>query len=161
MLLSPASVMGQDRSKEAALLVEIGQGFYRPRGGPELYLATAQAVPQWSLVPGRLRVGLPVGLFHPGYQLGGLAGSRLTLNVLQGAPVLLASSFQLHILAEYLPLVYSPTMHWRQLVGAGVGLETSNLLGITLKLHRDVRTPAIYGQLMLTYNLFHQAPPPL
>ncbi|OUJ74844.1 hypothetical protein BXP70_08820 [Hymenobacter crusticola] len=140
-------------------MVEVGQGFNRPRGGPERYLATAQFVPQWTLVPGRLRVGVPVGAFHPGYQLGGLAGSRLTLKVFQGPPVLLASSFHLHILAEYLPLVYTPTEHWRQLVGAGVGLETSNLLGIVLKLHRDVRTPTIYGQLALTYNLFYKSPP--
>jgi len=142
-------------------MAEVGQGFYRPRGGPELYLAAAQLVPQWTLVPGRLRVGVPLGIFHPGYQVGALAGSRLTIKLLQGAPVLLASSFHLHAIAEYLPLVYTPTTHWRQLVGAGLGLETSNLLGIAVKLHRDVRTPAFYGQLTLTYNLLHKAPPPL
>ncbi|UOQ68336.1 hypothetical protein [Hymenobacter volaticus] len=143
-----------------ALSVEIGQGFTRPRSGPELYLATGQLAWQKTLVPEKLRAGLVGGVFHPGYQIGGLAGARVTLKVFQLPSVLLSKAGHVHVLVEYLPAVYTST-HWRQWVGGGIGVETSNLLGVVVKLHRDVRTPTTYGQLALTYNLSHKSPPEL
>lgn len=163
--LPPALAWAQEMPKGFSLPIELGQGFVHRPAGPNLYLATLQLAPQWTLLPGRLRGGLVLGAFYPGRGVGGLVGGRLTVNVLNGPPVLLASSFHVHLLAEYLPAVRTPGEggHWRQWAGGGVGLETSNLLGLALKLHRDFQTPATYGQLALTLNLRYRTtvPPPL
>lgn len=147
---------GQEMPPGLTLPVELGQGFNHARGGDALYLATLQLTPQWTLVPGRLRAGPTLGLFYPGTRLGALAGGRLTLRVAQGPPVFLGSSFHVHLLAEYLPLVRDSPDRWRQWVGAGVGVETSNLLTLSLKLHRDLTWPATYGQLAVAFNLRYQ-----
>lgn len=151
----------QEIPKGLSLPIELGQGFVHCPAGPDLYLATLQLAPQWTLLPGRLRAGLVLGTFYPGRGVGGLAGGRLTVKVLDGPPVLLASSFHVHLLAEYLPAVRTPGEgRWEQWVGGGVGLETSNLLGLALKLHRDFQRPATYGQLALTLNLRYKTSRP-
>ena len=154
-LLAPGLAWAQEMPKGTALLAELGQGFNRPPGGDVGYLATLQLVPQWTVVPGRLRAGLVLGAFYPGTRLGGLAGGRATLRVIQGPPVLLASSFHVHLLGEYLPAVWTGD-NWQQWIGVGVGIETSNLLGLAFKLHRDFRTPVTYGQLAITFNLLYR-----
>lgn len=105
-----------------AQTVEIGQGFTRPRGGPELYLATGQLAWQKTLVPEKLQAGLVGGVLHPGRQVGGLAGGRATLKVFQLPSVLLSQAGHVHVLVEYLPAVYIASTRWRQWVGAGIGL---------------------------------------
>jgi hypothetical protein len=151
-LLLPASAGAQEMPKGFDLMAELGQGFSRPRGDRTLYLATLQVVPQVTLVPERLRAGLVLGTLYPGTKLGVLAGGRLTYKLAQGPPVLLAKSFHVNLQGEYLPLVRSGPDTWRQWVGAGIGLETSNLLGVAVRVHRDFRTPATYGQLALSFN---------
>lgn len=160
LFLPPALAWAQEMPKGFSLPVELSQGFAHRPGGPDLYLASLQVAPQWTLAPGRLRAGLVLGAFYPGRGVGGLAGGRLTAKVLEGPPVLLASSFHVHLLAEYLPAVRLSEGGWRQWAGGGVGLETSNLLGLALKLHRDLRRPATYGQLALTFNLRYKASRP-
>jgi hypothetical protein len=145
-------VCAQDIPKGYDLMAEFGQGFSRPRGDKTLYLATLQLVPQVTLVPEKLRAGLVLGALYPGTGLGVLAGGRLTWKIAQGPPVLLARSFHVNLQGEYLPLVRSGPDAWRQWVGAGIGLETSNLLGVSVRVHRDFRTPATYGQLALAFN---------
>ncbi len=161
LLLVPALARTQEIPKGPSLLVELGQGLNRPRGGPELYLATVQLVPQWTLVPGHLRAGVVLGAFHPGYRAGGLAGGRVTLKVLQGPPIMLANSFHVHLLGEYLPAVWSSSEKWQQWVGAGVGLEEANLLGLALKVHRSFPAGTVYARLDLTFNLLHKGKPSL
>ena len=151
-LLLPAGAKAQEMPKGFDLMAELGQGFSRPRGDRTLYLATLQVVPQVTLVPERLRAGLVLGALYPGTKLGVLAGGRLTYKLAQGPPVLLAKSFQVNLQGEYLPLVRSGSDTWRQWLGAGIGLETSNLLGVAVRVHRDFRTPATYGQLALSFN---------
>ena len=161
-LLAPGMSWAQEMPQGLALPLELGQGFTHGPTGPDLYLATLQLVPQWTLVPGRLRAGLVLGAFYPGTKVGGLAGGRLTVKIIDGPPVLLASSFHVHLLAEYLPAVRTGEGTWRQWLGAGVGLETSNVLGIVFKVHRDFRSSATYGQLALTFNLrYKSGVPPL
>ncbi|HEX8426562.1 hypothetical protein [Hymenobacter sp.] len=159
-LMHTGNIVAQEIPKGATTLrAELGQGFTRPRGGPELYLATLQFALEKTIVPEQLRAGLVAGAFHPGRLLGGFAGGRATLKVFQLPSLLLAKAGHVQVLAEYLPLVYVPSNHWRQWVGVGIGVETSNLLGIALKFHRDTRTPTTYGQVALTYNLLHKSPP--
>lgn len=143
----------QDMPKGFDVTAELGQGFHHPRGEDALYLATLQVVPQVTVVPGRLRAGLVLGAFYPGTHLGGLAGGRATLKVLQGPPFLLAGSFHVNLQGEYLPAVWTGANTWRQWVGGGIGLETSNLLSLAIRVHRDFRTPATYGQLVVAVNL--------
>ena len=147
-----APAQAQDMPKGFDLLAELGQGFNHPRGGDALYLAALQVVPQVVLVPERLRAGLVLGAFYPGTRVGGLAGGRLTLKVLQGPGFLLANSFHVDLQGEYLPVVWTGAGTWRQWVGGGIGVETSNLLGLALRVHRDFRTPATYGQLVVAVN---------
>lgn len=155
-LLGPAAARAQDMPKGFDLLAEVGQGFSHPRGGDALYLATLQVVPQVTVVPERLRAGLVLGAFYPGTHAGALAGGRLTLKVIQGPSFLLASSFHVDLQGEYLPVVWTGADTWRQWVGAGIGIETSNLLGLAFRVHRDFHTPATYGQLAVYFNLRHK-----
>lgn len=142
----------QDIPKGFDLFTELGQGFARPQGGPTLYLAALQVVPQWTVVPERLRAGLVVGAFYPGTEVGGLAGGRLTLKVLNGPAFLLASSFHVNVQGEYLPVVRSADT-WRQWAGLGLGLEAGDLLSLNFRVHRDFRSPATYGQMAVGFNL--------
>lgn len=150
------SVRAQEIPKGLALTAELGQGFSHVRGGDDRYLATWQLSPQWTILPGRLRAGPTLGLFYPGTRVGALAGGRLTWRVVQGPPIFLGSSFHVHLLGEYLPLVWTSPDTWRQWVGVGVGVETSNLLSLSIKFHRDFATPVTYGQLAVAFNLFYK-----
>jgi|GEM_PF-2513528 len=143
--------------KGPVVMAEIGQGFNHAPGGDVLYLGTLQVVPQWTVLPGRLRLGPVLGLFYPGTRVGGLAGGRATLKVLNGPQFALAGTFHVHLLGEYLPLVWTSPDTWRQLLGGGVGLETSNLLGFTIKAHRDFRAARTYGQFAVAFNLRYQS----
>ena len=152
-LAAPAGAWAQEIPRGFDLLVEAGQGLSHPQGGPGLYLATLQVVPQWTLVPERLRAGLVLGAVYPGTHFGGLAGGRVTVKILEGPPFLLAKSFHVNLQGEYLPVVHTEPGTWRQWVGAGIGLETSNLLALAVRVHRDFGAPATYGQLAVAFNL--------
>ena len=132
--------------------VEAGSGFNQPLGSPKLYLATLQITPQYTVVPGRLRAGMTGGGFYQGSQLGWLGGPRVTLKVLEGPTVLTASSYNIHLLGEYLFGTRSGAERDRQWLGGGVGLELDDLLGFSLKLHRDQRQPVTYFQFGVSFN---------
>ncbi len=140
----------QEFPKDFSLPIELGQGFNQPAGGAPLYLLTVQAVPQVTLIPGHLRLGAVVGGFYPGGRVGVLAGPRLTVKLVQGPPALTASSFNLHLLGEFLWATRPGDS--RQLVGGGIGLGSSDLIAITFKLHRDLIQPATWFQFGLSYN---------
>lgn len=149
----------QEFPKGFSLPIELGQGFNQPAGSAPLYLLTLQAVPQFTLVPGHLRLGAVVGGYYPATQVGILAGPRLTVKLLQGAPALTASSYNLHLLAEYLWATTPATT--RQLLGGGIGVGSSDLLTVSLKLHRDLHQPATFFQFSLGYNVSKQKIPVL
>lgn len=149
----------QDFPKNFSVLIELGQGFNRPVGGPPLYLLTLQAVPQVTLIPGHLRLGAVVGGFYPGARVGVLAGPRLTLKVLQGPPVLSATSFNVHVLGEF--LWATAPGRGRQLLGGGIGLGSSDLVAVSFKLHRDLIRPSTWFQFGLSYNPAKSKTPPL
>ncbi len=144
------SGQAQEFPKDFSLPIELGQGFNQPAGGSPLYLLTLQAVPQVSLIPGHLRLGAVVGGFYPGGRAGVLAGPRLTVKLLQGPPVLTASSFNLHLIGEFLWATRPGDS--RQLIGGGIGLGSSDLLAVSLKLHRDLIQPTTWFQFGLSYN---------
>lgn len=96
------SVQAQEFPKGFSMPVELAQGFNQPKGQSPLYLLTLQAVPQVTLIPGRLRLGAVLGGFYPATTVGVLAGPRLTVKLLEGPPALSASSFNLHLLGEFL-----------------------------------------------------------
>ena len=142
-----------------SLPIEVGQGFNQPAGRSPLYLLTLQAVPQATLIPDHLRLGAVVGGFYPGGRVGVLAGPRLTIKLLQGPPILSASSYNLHLLAEY--LWATAPAGGRQLLGGGIGLGSSDLLVVSLKLHRDLVQPSTWFQFGLSYNPAKRKIPPL
>ena len=142
--------------------VELGQGFNKPSEQAPLYLVGLQVVPQVTVIPNRLRVGVVLGGFYPGSRVGALAGPRLTLKLLQGKPVLTASSFNLHILGEYLWATAPAPANGRQLLGGGIGIGSSDLVTVAFKLHRDLNQPATWFQVSIGYNLVKpSSPPPL
>lgn len=149
----------QEFPKAFSLPIELGQGFNQPAGRSPLYLVTLQAVPQITLVPDRLRLGAVVGGFYPGGRVGGLAGPRLTIKLLDGPPVLSATSFNVHLLGEF--LWATAPGNGRYLLGGGLGLGSSDLLTVSLKLHRDLIQPATWFQFSVGYNPAKRKNPPL
>lgn len=141
--------------------IELGQGFNQPVGHSPLYLLTLQAVPQVTLLPGRLRLGAVLGGYYPATRVGLLAGPRLMVKLLQGAPVLSASSFNLHLLGEFLWATTPAPNNGRQLLGVGIGAGSSDLVTLSLKLHRDLKQPATFFQVCVGYNPFKAKIPDL
>lgn len=152
------AVLAQEFPKGFSLPVELGQGFNQPAGTP-LYLLTLQTVPQVTILPGRLRLGAVLGGFYPATQVGVLAGPRLTVKLLEGASALSASSFNLHLLTEYLWATAPGS--GRQLLGGGIGIGSSDLATVSFKLHRDLRQSATWFQVGIGYNLTKRTPQPL
>ncbi|WP_461053907.1 hypothetical protein [Spirosoma arcticum] len=161
MLLGGFAHLGQAQEfpKAFSLPIELGQGFNQPVGQSPLYLVTLQAVPQFTPIPGRLRLGAVLGGFYPGGRVGGLAGPRLTIKLLDGPPILSATSFNVHLLGEFLWATAPGS--GRQLLGGGIGLGSSDLLTVSLKLHRDLMQPATWFQFSLSYNPAKRKNPPL
>jgi len=150
---------GQEFPKDFSIPIELGQGFNQPVGSPPLYLLTLQAVPQVTLIPGRLRLGAAVGGFYPGARVGVLAGPRLTVKSLQGAPILSATSFNLHLLGEF--LWATAPVKSRQLLGGGIGVGSSDFATLSIKLHRDLIQPSTWFQFSVGYNPAKRKIPPL
>ncbi|QJW90475.1 hypothetical protein HNV11_14350 [Spirosoma taeanense] len=143
----------QEFPRGFSLPIELGQGFNQPVGSPPLYLLTLQVVPQVTLIEKRLRLGAVLGGFYPGARVGGLAGPRLTLKLLEGPPILSATSFNLHLLGEFLWATAPALEGGRQLLGGGIGLGSSDLVTVAFKLHRDLNQPATWFQVSIGYNI--------
>lgn len=141
--------------------IELGQGFNKPSEQSPLYLLTLQAVPQVTLIPERLRLGVVLGGFYPASRVGALAGPRLTVKLLEGAPILSASSFNLHLLGEFLWGTAPASTNGRQLLGGGIGIGSSDLLTVALKVHRDLKQSATWFQVSIGYNIVKPSIPPL
>ena len=152
-------VMAQEFPAHFSMPVELAQGFAKSDGQNPLYLLTLQAVPQVTLIPGRLRVGAVLGGAYPGTQVGALAGPRLTLKLLQGKNILTATSFNLHLLGEYL-WATGPDQG-RRLVGGGIGAGSSDLITVAFKLHRDLSQSSTWFQVAVGYNLVKSRAPVL
>ena len=155
------TLRAQEFPKGFSMPIELGQGFTKPDGQPPFYLLTFQVVPQVTLLPGRLRLGAVLGGFYPAAQVGVLAGPRLTLKLLEGAPVLSASSFNLHLLGEFLWATAPSPANGRQLLGGGIGLGSSDLVTVAFKLHRDINLSTTWFQVSIGYNLVKPSIPPL
>lgn len=158
VILLRQSALAQEFPKGFSMPIELGQGFNQPSGTP-LYLLTLQAVPQVTLIPGHLRLGAVVGGFYPATTVGVLAGPRLTLKLLEGPSLLSASSFNLHLITEF--LWGTAPANGRQLLGGGIGLGSSDLATLSLKLHRDLQQSATWFQVCIGYNPRKRTPPPL
>lgn len=151
----------QEFPKDFSMPIELGQGFNQPAGQSPLYLLTLQAVPQVTLVPGRLRLGAVLGGYFPATRVGLLAGPRLTVKLLEGAGILSASSFNLHLLGEFLWATTPAPARGRQLLGGGIGVGSSDLATLSFKLHRDLKQPANFFQVCVGYNVSKRKIPPL
>ncbi len=151
----------QEFPKGFSMPIEVGQGFNKPDKQSPLYLVTLQVVPQVTLLPGRLRLGAVLGGFYPASRVGVLAGPRLTVKLLEGPPVFSASSFNLHLLGEFLWATAPAPANGRQLLGGGIGLGSSDLVTVSLKLHRDLNGSATWFQLSIGYNVVKPSIPPL
>ncbi len=149
LMLVSLTAFAQDFPKGWFVPIELGQGFARPTGGPELYLVSLGVAPQVTVIEGKLRLGVMVGGFYNNARINGLAGPRVAVKLSQGASILTASSYNLNLFGEFL---------WgtdqQQLPGLGLAVETSNLLALSLKLHRDINHDATWFQLGVAFNPF-------
>lgn len=128
--------------------LELGQGFVKPKGGNELYLVALQVSPQYTLVEGSLRAGATAGVFYNSSKLQALAGPRVSVKLFTGPKILTATSFNINLLGEFLWGTKS-----QQLLGGGIGFETSNLFSLSLKVHSDLNLKTTWFQTGLSINL--------
>lgn len=152
-LCLPQRGRAQEFPPNFSLPIEGGQGFNQPVGQSPRYLLTLQAVPQVTLLPGWLRLGAVLGAYYPATKLGLLAGPRLTVKLFQGADLLTASSFNLHLLGEFLWATAPAPANGRHLLGGGIGVGSSDLVTLAFKLHRDLNRPSTWFQASLGYNI--------
>jgi hypothetical protein len=127
---------------------ELGQGFIKAANTSELYLVSLQLAPQYTIVPGRLRLGVVAGAVYAG-RLDALAGPRVSVKLLEGSQLLSASLYNAQLFGD----VQFGT-NGQRLVGGGVALEGGQLVRLSLQLQRDLDGGTTWFRTGLAVNLW-------
>lgn len=100
--------------------------------GADLYVGGMQVVPQWGIVPQKLRAGLIAGAFYVNKQLDGQFGPTLSYKLKTFSADPFGSAANLHFSADHL---------WgtnkQKLVGGGIHLDLLNKLLLGITVHKD------------------------
>src|SRR5688572_5870365 len=101
---------------------------------PELFIGGLQVIPQFTLVPNKLRGGLVVGGFYAYNEINGLFGPTISYKITEFKGGHFGSLGNLHINLDHL---------WgtdkQHLAGGGINLDLLNKLVASLSAHRDYK----------------------
>jgi len=101
---------------------------------PELFVGGLQVIPQFTLVPNKLRGGLVAGAFYTDNNINGLFGPTISYKIAEFKGGHFGSLGNLHINLDHL---------WgtdeQQLAGGGINLDLLNKLIVNLSAHRDYK----------------------
>ena len=103
-------------------------------GEPELFVGGLQLIPQFTLVPNKLRGGLVAGAFYAENNINGLFGPTISYKISEFKGGHFGSLGNLHINLDHL---------WgtdkQHLAGGGINLDLLNKLIVSLSAHRDYK----------------------
>jgi len=101
---------------------------------PELFIGGLQVIPQFTLVPNKLRGGLVAGGFYAYNEINGLFGPTISYKITEFKGGHFGSLGNLHINLDHL---------WgtdkQHLAGGGINLDLLNKLVVSLSAHRDYK----------------------
>ena len=101
---------------------------------PELFVGGLQVIPQFTLVPHKLRGGLVAGAFYSDNNINGLFGPTISYKITEFKGGHFGSLGNLHINLDHL---------WgtdkQHLAGGGINLDLLNKLVVSLSAHRDYK----------------------
>jgi hypothetical protein len=101
---------------------------------PDVYVGGLQIIPQYTLVPNKLRGGIIAGAFFANKKFNALVGPTLSFKIKTLNAGIFGSGGNVHLSAEHL---------WgtqkQRLFGGGIHLDLGNKLIISFMLHRDYK----------------------
>jgi len=150
--LLPAQLFAQTEFKKRSqlLALEFLQGFNRPQGGPELYLADLRLAYQYTVVPGILRLGATAGGAYSNRTASAFAGPTAALRLLN-LNTEMGSVANLQLLLEHL----WGTGH-QKLAGGGLRAALGNTVLLSLLAHRDYHHDYWNFQFGIGINFIHE-----
>ncbi len=100
--------------------------------GADLYVGGIQLVPQFTVVPHKMRAGIVAGAFYSGKTLDGQFGINTSVKLKTIKALVFGSAANVNLSAEHL---------WgtgkQKLIGGGINLDLLNKLVLSLTTHRD------------------------
>ncbi len=134
--------------KEFILQAKISSGFIAAPSAPELFTGSLQVVPQYTILPYKLRVGLVAGGLYSERKLQGLFGPALSYKLTEFKGGYFGSIGNLYISAEQL---------WgtgkQRLAGIGINLDLLNKIVVGLSADRDYHLAAWWWQTSIAFRI--------
>jgi hypothetical protein len=100
--------------------------------GVDMYIGGFQLVPQWGIIPQKLRMGLIAGAFYNNQKFDGQFGPTISYKLKTFNADPFGSAANLHITADHI---------WgtneQKLAGAGIHLDLLNKLVLGVTVHKD------------------------
>lgn len=150
-LLTAASVAAAAQTefpKEFIAHLKLSTGLISRPSSPGLFVGSLQVIPQYTLVPHRLRGGLVAGAFYSARKGDGLLGPTVSLKLSEFTGGYFGSLGNLHLNAEHLWGSNS-----QRLVGGGLNLDLLNKLIVGLSYHRDYHFGSNWWQSAIAFRL--------
>lgn len=115
---------------------------------PDLYVTALQAIPQFTVLPGRLRMGAAVGFYYTKKQMLLSAGPLVTYKLKTFNAGQFGSLANVNLRVEHLWL---PKQNY--LAGAGLQLDLLNKIVVGVMAHRAYKINEWWFQLVLGYRI--------
>ena len=126
------SIAQTEFPKEFIAHLKLSTGLISAPSAPELFVGSLQVIPQYTIIPFKLRGGLVAGGFYAARRVCGLFGPTISYKLTEFKGGYFGSLGNLHLNADHL----WGTGHQR-LLGGGLNLDLLNKVVIGLSAHRD------------------------
>ncbi len=125
----------------------------RVKKAPELFVGGLQVIPQFTLVPYKLRGGIAAGAFYTGRHIYGSFGPTLSYKLIELKGGEFGSLGNLHLNIDH----FWGTSKQR-LAGGGVNLDLLNKLVVSFSGHRDYKLNTWWLQSGIAFRISKVAP---
>lgn len=134
--------------KEFIMHVKLSTGLISAPFAPELFVGSVQLIPQYTIIPYKMRGGVVAAGFYSARKVHGLFGPTLSYKLIEFKGGFFGSIGNLHISADHL---------WgtarQRLAGGGVNLDLLNIVVVGLSVHRDYHFANWWVQSSLAYRI--------
>lgn len=135
--------------KEFILHLRLGSGTQTKfHAGQDLFALSAEVVPQFTLVTGKLRGGGIAGLYYAGHIMSGLFGPTVSWKIAEFKGGYFGSIGNAHLSFNHLW-----GTDYQRFVGGGVNLDLLNKLMVGVAAHRDYRRALWWVQSSIAFRL--------
>lgn len=100
---------------------------------PDVYTGGFQLIPQWTVLPGHLRLGAIAGGMYTAKQLEAQLGATVSIKLKEVPAAVFGSAGNVHLTFDYIAGTGK-----QQLLGGGIHVDVLNKLVLGITTHRDV-----------------------